>query len=528
MATKWVRKIAVVAAGLLVSGGVWYLVNHVLQERYRKITIGRDTTYVSGPTFPDGRVDFLSAVNRQLSEGVTPGNNATVPLFQATSPKGNFTGWRLEFYQKALGIEAPAESRDTYVGFGDFMFERSLRSATQPQQVRNVEGDLRKGWDDRIDARAKFPWTRADDPEVFAWLEGNARVLDLVMEASRRERYFSPLISRPDLGCTAMAFVGPCGSYRDMAKLLSVRAMFSVGNHDIAAWRDDVLARQRLGRLMLHSGTVLEGIVALNVLSAADDSIGAALGALPPSDARQLLTALRDLPQPPDMIDCLDRYDRLGIIGELTKMAYFGPSVLDVSDDPAIPLPKPASLGFQAPIHFNDLLRQYNGLIDRYVAAGRLPTFSQRQAAFDAVDADCLAAQAKNTGRSTTAAIKSLFDLHIGHAKILSNDQDKMLEKSRLTQLALLLVAFRGEHGSYPATLAELADTGNAASDLFADDKPVHYVAAKGLIYSVGPNQRDDKGVYDRPKDTRSVSAMLTGAPAATVDFPDDIAIQLP
>jgi hypothetical protein len=117
----------------------------------------------------------------------------------------------------------------------------------------------------------------------------------------------------------------------------------------------------------------------------------------------------------------------------------------------------------------------------------------------------------------------------VDHADRVSVLQDRMLEQGRLTELALLMAIYRGEHGSYPKTLADLGEVGEAGKDLFADDGAVHYVPASGLIYSVGPNQRDDKGVYDRPKDTRPLNLLLLGgATSPEPQFPDDIGIHLP
>jgi hypothetical protein len=278
----------------------------------------------------------------------------------------------------------------------------------------------------------------------------------------------------------------------------------------------------------MQSGSTIQSLVGLAVMSQADDCVVAALKALTPQAAGEMLAALRALPRPRDITDCVDQYERLGIIGEISKMAYFGPNVIDLSDDPTVPLPAPASLGFQAPIHFDELLRHHNSLTDRRVAAGRLPTFSQRRAAFDSVEAYCRAMQAKATGSSTTAASQRLIFMTTVHENSVSVIQDKMLEKSRLTQLVLRLMVYRGEHGNYPKTLAELGDAEVAAQDLFADDAPVHYVTESATIYSVGPNQRDDKGVYNRPVDNRSVSQMFSGAPAPVPDHPDDIAVKLP
>ena len=46
------------------------------------ITISPETTYITEPLLPDGRVDYYGAINRILSEGVTPENNIFAGMFE--------------------------------------------------------------------------------------------------------------------------------------------------------------------------------------------------------------------------------------------------------------------------------------------------------------------------------------------------------------------------------------------------------------------------------------------------------------
>src|SRR5690606_37492159 len=41
-----------------------------------RITIGKETTFITEPLRPDGYPHYLAALNRRMSEGVTPENNA--------------------------------------------------------------------------------------------------------------------------------------------------------------------------------------------------------------------------------------------------------------------------------------------------------------------------------------------------------------------------------------------------------------------------------------------------------------------
>jgi hypothetical protein len=83
-----------------------------------KITISRETTFVTGPLRPDGSVDYLAAINERYSKGVTPDNNAAVPLLQvlySVGPNGKDDGgrnWSLESNPNLLKDQQPKIPQD--------------------------------------------------------------------------------------------------------------------------------------------------------------------------------------------------------------------------------------------------------------------------------------------------------------------------------------------------------------------------------------------------------------------------------
>jgi hypothetical protein len=52
----------------------------------KPLTIGKDTTRITGPLRADGTVDYVAALNAQMSQGITPANNAAVGLLRALGP----------------------------------------------------------------------------------------------------------------------------------------------------------------------------------------------------------------------------------------------------------------------------------------------------------------------------------------------------------------------------------------------------------------------------------------------------------
>src|SRR5438132_1133490 len=80
-----------------------------------KFTIGKETTYVTGPVDKDGYIDYQAALNKELGKGITAKTNAAVLLFKALGPKPEGgRGMPPEFFQ-FMGIEAPPEKGEYFI-----------------------------------------------------------------------------------------------------------------------------------------------------------------------------------------------------------------------------------------------------------------------------------------------------------------------------------------------------------------------------------------------------------------------------
>ena len=51
-----------------------------------KVTISKETTYLTVPLRPDGWIDFAAVINEKCGEGVAPENNAAIPFWRAVGP----------------------------------------------------------------------------------------------------------------------------------------------------------------------------------------------------------------------------------------------------------------------------------------------------------------------------------------------------------------------------------------------------------------------------------------------------------
>src|SRR5713101_3375645 len=62
-------------------------------------TISKETTYVTGPLDKDGYIDYAAALNERLGKGVTPENNANVPIWKALGPHPEGATMPAEFFK---------------------------------------------------------------------------------------------------------------------------------------------------------------------------------------------------------------------------------------------------------------------------------------------------------------------------------------------------------------------------------------------------------------------------------------------
>src|SRR5258708_5994274 len=91
------------------------------QKRKPGFTIGKETTYVTGPVDADGYIDYAAALNERMSKGIKPAENANVLLWKAIGPPLRST-LPPEFF-KRLGMEALPDRGDYFIDLTRFMRE---------------------------------------------------------------------------------------------------------------------------------------------------------------------------------------------------------------------------------------------------------------------------------------------------------------------------------------------------------------------------------------------------------------------
>ena len=242
---------------------------------------------------------------------------------------------------------------------------------------------------------------------------------------------------------------------------------------------------------------------------------------------------LAALPPLPKIVDKIDLGERFMYLDCVTLVARDGVGFLQLLGGPACdnqltPLLNDTT---RVTVDWNLVLRRANKWYDRLAEAHAQPTRAERTAAYAKIDAD-LMKQNKALKNWTSSALWTLADprqatsehvstilsgLLLPGLSACTTAEDRGNMRFDVTKLAFALAEYRAAHGSYPAKLADLVPKYVAVvpKDIFSG-RALHYKPqADGyLLYSVGPNGKDDGGrnQWDDPGNEK-----LTGCDDITV-----------
>jgi hypothetical protein len=452
-----------------------------------KITVSKETTWATEPLDENGFVDYFAVINRRFSAGVTPENNAIVPLYRAIGPRPDRTRQPEEFF-RLLQMAVPPDEGPYFV---------------PPRDV----------WPD---SALNAPWKEADHPWLAAWLRSHEVPLSRLVEASERTEAFSPLVNGPDEPLMMVLLPGIQLS-RPMARALIARAMMNLGEGSrFDAWRD-LIAAHRFGRLIGRGPTGIEGLVGAEIERQAIEAELTWIAEVQPP-AKQLALLRRQLERLPshgslaEKIDSCERAIYLDSCIRLARRRLTFEEAAQGSPFENAPLPAFAAEALIRDIDWDEVLRSHNVWIDRLLTASRMRSANERRAALHQLNQDLLKLaevrkqkyawlvvlgdQPART-RFTADVMVSLFLPNVQH---LFQYEGRLLQRNHNLKIALALAAWHSEHDSYPKTLGDLAPKYlDAVPDDYFTDQPLRYeLTANGYrFYSLGANGTDDQGRGD-------------------------------
>lgn len=472
------------------------------------VAISKQTSYITAPLRPDGLPDYEQYVRQKMSEGVAPENNAAVLLFQALWPS-ELKPDQYDAVLTELGLnEIPSTEAALQPVYGELNRKQVL-----DWMPKTNAGDAEPDPDSIIGRASNQSWTGQQIPPLAHWVDANQKPLDLIVEASRRPKYYSPsptLLDNQHDTLVAMLLPG-AQSVREAARGLSLRAMHRIGENRLDdAWQD-TLALFRLSSLVAQGPSLVEQLVAMAIRSMASQATAALLSSdrLTNELARKIQQDLASVPPMANVANCVDQMERMMTLDLVVHLSAYGFDALDGTT-----LAK--ALGpiiEHSSIDWNLILRKLNREYDEAAAAMRLPSVAQRRQAFDKLDA-----QIEKEGtrkKQINVIIASLFSrgarsdligsiyaaLMLPALDAASNAEDRTNSVLALTQLSAALAVYRTSHDAYPEKLDELVPVAiNKLPVDFYDGKPFVYKRLTDgyLVYTVGSNGKDDAGSNDQ------------------------------
>ena len=495
-----------------------------------KIIISRQTTYIDGPLNADGTVNYVAYLDANYAKGVTPENNAAPLLLRVCGPDMLPEPIR---GQTLARLNLPA----------DFFDDRDKQFILWKDRARpgKAGATMPSRGDDKTDANDEDEQDRGPSldevydmalagqihPDLEAWLAENAGPLELVRQATAKERFYIPLVSGSNPPFMVEVLIPDMRWCRQAAEALTVQAVLKMTRNDPRGAWDDVLSAHRLARLLDQAPTVIEQLVAVGIEGTAAMA-GIALatrGHMPPSESRELLSKLAALRPVGHMVDTIDKEERFcGLDAVMMLSRPGGLRASGLSGTTAPPLSDSADLDW------DQMLGDMNAQYDWIVKPMRLPRFHGREEAQKASDEEFKKFETglkggpmaglrlfllKAAGRPfrkalTTAYTNILIAIMIPALGQACNLEDQAKMTQEIETLAAALTCYHAEHGRWPAELKELCPSllKTIPTDRFSV-KPLVYRPSKDgyLLYSVGKNLRDDGGQREPRSDKISSAA---------------------
>lgn len=468
-----------------------------LSEPNRQLVVGPTTTAIDGPLTADGYVDYVAALNQRMSDGVTTENNAVPLLIRAYGPQ-IIADDRAPMYFDLLGVPRPAAGGPFLVGEGNFV-QRTATNEAAIQQFHEV-----------CETARKRPWTRGEFPDIAAMLDGNAAPLELLVQASRRPRYYSPSVSLGDPSPMYGVLLPVEQEQREAARQLTLRAMLKLGEGDAQGAWADLHACHRLARMTGQSPFYIGALVcvAIDAITFQSDAALIASQTLTAEQARQCVRDVRELAPLPSMADLLDNSERWGLLDATIQIAR-NPDAMQTMSGSSANAPM-----MSGAIDWNVALQVVNEEVDKTVVALREPDLRKRLA-----ELDSLGNAPRGRGASAWAIGLRSF---LGNRESASRQmgwvmlkafqpgtrsvaiaETRAIARERVLLAGFALAAFRGEHGAYPELLAELVPSvlAEVPLDPCSGKDLVYRRTADGFVlYSVGDDMQDNGGT---PLDSR-------------------------
>lgn len=499
-------------------------------QRKFELTLGPDMTVFDGPLLPDGRVDYIAAMNAVMRKGVTHENNAFRAIFMLMPRDAELSDEvddpsPTTVMMDLLDITPQAFNRVTpLVGLYAFG-EAEGFTFDEMAEVEAAVFDL----DFKHSKMAIFE----------KWIASQEPGLKKLVAAIHKPKYWKPWyekLASPGSGQFALApFVG---EQRRLARMLDYRARYALSRGDHQVFLESLMAIYRLSDYTAVNPLLIDRLVANSMAFLANDL---------------LHVALRDHRLDGDELTALQRFfDQRPSRLSMSEVASFGERIYGISFFLAMASGKDSFGRMFGEAFFLDPVDSsaFDRAIEKHgvdLESGLRLIATQAKLNRSAWESDTLVEYLKkrdvheNLSKPRREAIKenieeaedgtrrikvsrafqnpaALAEMIIELPSVLMGDFWESASlgpaiysseaRSRVGQTALALTRYRLDHGKYPKRLKDLLPKYCQEISLDPiDGEPLRYrldADGSAVIYSIHINLKDDGGTAD-PDDSEAV-----------------------
>jgi hypothetical protein len=213
-------------------------------------------TGIASPLDSNGDVDYLEALNIRHSNGVTPENNALVPIAQFTRPKSEpeILG---EIYER-LGIDPPSPMKSHFLSYQEWRKTHSENAETLPDFYLELQ------------FATTHLWNAEELPHVAKWLSEIDEPVAEIQKGLERTMYYQPLVSPgpPELLNAQLIYTQ---MNDEISLALAARARMKPIQSDFSNRLNNLRSLYRLAHHTGKSPTLVDAIFSLNLSRLGDE-----------------------------------------------------------------------------------------------------------------------------------------------------------------------------------------------------------------------------------------------------------------
>jgi hypothetical protein len=215
-------------------------------DEHPKITISKETTWFTEPLTDNGSVDYVEAINRHFSEGVTPENNLVTALLEVVGCELEDEAKRKEM-SRWLKVNELPQPEKPLIDFYDFAIDDF-------PEDRLFEID---------ELVSTFPWSREEYPIVAGWIDLYSPQVDKFVESlEHKTRYFYPYLNSDENPGSIIASQQGDHSCRKVMRFLVTRSLMRLHNREIAESQRDTLAGRKMANLLCDGQSLICVLIA--------------------------------------------------------------------------------------------------------------------------------------------------------------------------------------------------------------------------------------------------------------------------